>query len=58
VLCLKNFFNVKKSQILVAHTCNSSYSGGRGQEDYGSKPSSANLSTRPYLENPFTEKGW
>jgi hypothetical protein len=49
---------VKKSQILVVHTCNSSYSGGRDQEDYGSKPAWANLSTRAYLENPFTEKGW
>jgi hypothetical protein len=27
-----------KSPALVAHTCNSSYSGGRYQEDHGSKP--------------------
>jgi hypothetical protein len=26
------------SQALVAHACNSSYSGGRDQEDHGSKP--------------------
>jgi hypothetical protein len=25
------------SQVLVAHTCNPSYSGGRDQEDQGSK---------------------
>jgi hypothetical protein len=25
-------------QTLVAHTCNPSYSGGRDQEDHGSKP--------------------
>jgi hypothetical protein len=30
----------KSNQVwaLVAHTCNSSYSGGRDQEDRGSKP--------------------
>jgi hypothetical protein len=26
----------------VAHTCNASYSGGRDQEDHGSKPAQAN----------------
>jgi hypothetical protein len=26
------------SQVLVAHTCNPSYSGGRDQKDLGSKP--------------------
>jgi hypothetical protein len=26
------------SRALVAHACNPSYSGGRDQEDYGSKP--------------------
>jgi hypothetical protein len=29
---------------LVAHTCNPSYSGGRDQEDLGSKPTKANSS--------------
>jgi hypothetical protein len=28
----------------VAHTCNPSYSGGRDQEDHGSKPAQANSS--------------
>jgi hypothetical protein len=34
----------------VAHVCNPSYSGGRDQEDHGSKPAGANSSTRPYLK--------
>jgi hypothetical protein len=29
-------------QVLVAHTCNPSYSGGRDQEDLGWKPPWAN----------------
>jgi hypothetical protein len=29
------------SQVLVAHACNPSYSGGRDQEDCGSKPARA-----------------
>jgi hypothetical protein len=41
----------------VAHVCNPSYSGGRDQEDCGSKPVWANSSTGPYLEKkPFTKK--
>jgi hypothetical protein len=34
----------------VAHTCNPSYSGGRDQEDHGSKPAQTNSSTRPYFK--------
>jgi hypothetical protein len=30
------------SRALVAHACNPSYSGGREQEDRGSKPAQAN----------------
>jgi hypothetical protein len=30
------------SQVLVAHVCNPSYSGGSYQEDYGLKPAWAN----------------
>jgi hypothetical protein len=41
----------------VAHACNLSYSGGRDQEDYGSKPAWANSSTRPYLEETLHKKG-
>jgi hypothetical protein len=33
----------------MAHTCNTSYSGGRDQEDHSLKPIWAN-SLRPYLE--------
>jgi hypothetical protein len=40
---------------LLTDTCNSSYSGGRNQEDHGSKPDWANSSVRPYLETPFTK---
>jgi hypothetical protein len=36
--------------VLVAHACNPSYSGGRDQEDLGSKPAQAN-SSRDYVEN-------
>jgi hypothetical protein len=44
------------SQALVAHTCNPSYSGGRDQEDQGSKPVQAN-NLRPYLEKTHHKKG-
>jgi hypothetical protein len=33
-----------QSQVLVAHACNPSYSGGRDQGDCGSKPAPANSS--------------
>jgi hypothetical protein len=49
----------------VAHTCNLSYSGGRDQEDCGSKPAWANGPQDPISKNtknkktkPFTKKGW
>jgi hypothetical protein len=34
----------------VAHTCNPSYSGGRDQEDCGSKPEQANSLRDPILK--------
>jgi hypothetical protein len=34
----------RKESALVAHACNPSYSGGRDQEDLGSKPAQANSS--------------
>jgi hypothetical protein len=34
---------------VVAHTCNSSYSGGRDQEDQGSKSALGKQFERPYL---------
>jgi hypothetical protein len=41
----------------VAHTCYPRYSGGRDQEDQGSKPARATSSKRPYLEKNFNKKG-
>jgi hypothetical protein len=41
----------------VAHACNASYSGGRDQEDRGSKPAQANSSRRSYLEKHHHKKG-
>jgi hypothetical protein len=41
----------------VAHACNPSYSGGRDQEDYGSKPGPGKQFARPYPEkNPSKKK--
>jgi hypothetical protein len=39
------------SQALVAHACNPSYSGGRGQENCGLKPQD------PILKKPITKVG-
>jgi hypothetical protein len=53
LLCIK--YNA--SPATVAPSCNSSYSGGRDQEDHGSKPAQANSFARPYLkENPSHKK--
>jgi hypothetical protein len=49
---------IKRKKInwgLVAHACNPSYSGGRDQEDRGSKPAWANCS-RAYLKNTHYKK--
>jgi hypothetical protein len=43
------------SQVLVAHFCNPSYSGGRDQEDHGSKPAHANSSRDPISEKNIME---
>jgi hypothetical protein len=45
------------NQTPVAHTCNPSYSGGRDQEDGGSKLTRANKLTKLYLKNGLTQKG-
>jgi hypothetical protein len=34
--------DIRLSEMLVAHACNPSYSGGRDQEDHGSKLVQAN----------------
>jgi hypothetical protein len=47
-LYIKNYFKKNEfCQALVAHACTPSYSGGRDQEDCGSKPALANGSQDP-----------
>jgi hypothetical protein len=41
-LWLLTFLKLEASWALVAHACSPSYSGGRDQEDHGSKPAQAN----------------
>jgi hypothetical protein len=41
------------SWVLVAHTYNPSYSGGRDQEDQGSKPARQIVHKTLYLEKPI-----
>jgi hypothetical protein len=41
----------------VAHTCNSSYSEGRDQDNRGSKLAQADSSQDPISKIPITEKG-
>jgi hypothetical protein len=43
--------------MLVIDTCNPSYSGGRDQEDHGSKAAQANSSQDPILKNPSQKQG-
>jgi hypothetical protein len=40
----------------MAHTCNPSYSGGRDQEESGSKPALANSSERPPSQKNLHKK--
>jgi hypothetical protein len=40
----------------VSHACDPIYSGGRNQEDCGSKPVSANSLGDTNLKNPITKK--
>jgi hypothetical protein len=40
----------------VAHACKPSYSGGRGQEDHGSKPAEENSLRHPISKNPSQKK--
>jgi hypothetical protein len=42
--------------MLVAHTCNLSYSGGRDQEDGSSKPAQANSSQAPISKILITKR--
>jgi hypothetical protein len=46
------------SQVPVAHTYNPSYTGGRDQEDRGSKPVPKIVPWDPILKTPIPKKGW
>jgi hypothetical protein len=41
----------------VAHACNPSYSGGRVQEDDGSKPAWSNSLRDPIMKKKITKEG-
>jgi hypothetical protein len=43
-------------QVLVAHTCNPSYSGDRDQEDHGLKPDQANSLQASISKHPSPKK--
>jgi hypothetical protein len=51
------FQNVGNSRALVAHACDSSYSGERDQEDQGSRLVLGNGSRDPIPKIPNTRKG-
>jgi hypothetical protein len=51
VYALKSWYH-----LVVGHTCNPSYSGGRDQEDHGSKTVWANSSRDPVSNNPSQER--
>jgi hypothetical protein len=53
----REVIKTKQKASQVAHAYNSSYSGGRDQEDYGLKPAQANSSQDPILKKPFPIKG-
>jgi hypothetical protein len=52
------FKNFNISCITVTHSCNPSYSGGRNQEDGGSKPAWANTSPYPISKKSVRKEGW
>jgi hypothetical protein len=45
------------SLVLVAHTCNPSYSGGSDQEDWGLKPAPDKQFSKLNLEKTHHKKG-
>jgi hypothetical protein len=58
ILLVFLYFKSMEGWVLVAHTCNPSYSDGSDQEDHGSKPAQANCSPDSYLKNSqHTKKG-
>jgi hypothetical protein len=42
--------------VLLAHSCNPSYSEGRNQEDFSLKPAPANSSQNPIWKIPNTKR--
>jgi hypothetical protein len=56
VLCCYNKIP-ETSRMLVAHTCNPSYSEGRDQEDHGSKAGSLPDPVSK-KKKPITKKSW
>jgi hypothetical protein len=52
-----NTIRCEDGQAPVAHACNPSYSGGRDQEDRGSRPPRKIVPRDPYSKKPFTKKG-
>jgi hypothetical protein len=44
--------------MLVSHTCNPSYLGGRDQEDCGSRASPGKYFQRPHLQNNQSKVDW
>jgi hypothetical protein len=46
----------QRSQVLVTHTCNPTYSGGRDQENRCSRPAWANSSPDPILKKTHHKK--
>jgi hypothetical protein len=44
--------------VLVAPTCDPSYTGGRDQKDQGLKPASANSLQDPISKTPVIKNGW
>jgi hypothetical protein len=58
VIINSNIIFTHGSWVLVAHIYNPGYSGGRDQEDRGSKPAQANSSLDPILKISNTKKGW
>jgi hypothetical protein len=54
ILVLSSFNDKGYCWVLVAHACNPSYSGGRVQEDRGSKPAVASSLRESILKIPNT----
>jgi hypothetical protein len=58
MLVMKTLKTKQNSQAPVAHTCNPRYSGGRDQEDQGSKPAQQIVNETLSWKKLITKKGW